>query len=354
MINVQLVDDSSLVRKLLQEQLEQAPGICISGSARDPIFAMRNMDKKWPDVIILDIEMPRMDGITFLKKIMAERPTPIIICSTLTAKGADTTIQALSSGAVDIITKPELELRNFMESSKERLIQSVKAAAQAKMSLASKRKLAPKPVTQKLNADAVLPAGSTSKVFNTTDRVVAIGTSTGGTQALERVLTKLPRTAPGIVVVQHMPEHFTAAFAQRLNQLCDVTVKEAEDGDRVISGTVLIANGGKHMLLKRNGAQYAVTLKDGPLVSRHRPSVDVLFRSVANAAGQNALGIIMTGMGDDGVRGMLEMRNSGAPTYAQDEASCVVYGMPKEAIRQQAAMHEIHIDNIPHLIEKFS
>jgi two-component system chemotaxis response regulator CheB len=352
MINVQLVDDSALVRKLLQEQLEHTPGIRISGSARDPIFAMRNMEKQWPDVIILDIEMPRMDGITFLKKIMAERPTPIIICSTLTQKGADTTMQAMSAGAVDIITKPESELRAFVESSKERLIQSVKAAAQARVSAASRPKPKTQTATQKLSADAVLPS-TERKTMTTTDKVIAIGTSTGGTQALEKVLTRLPRTAPGIVVVQHMPEHFTAAFADRLNQLSNVTVKEAQDGDRVISGTVLIANGGKHMLLKRSGAQYTVVTKNGPLVSRHRPSVDVLFRSVANAAGQNALGIIMTGMGDDGVKGMQEMRKTGACTYAQDEASCVVYGMPKEAIRQGAAMYEIPLEQIPQLIAKF-
>ncbi len=353
MINVQLVDDSSLVRKLLQEQLEQTQGIRISGSARDPIFAMRNMEKLWPDVIILDIEMPRMDGITFLKKIMAERPTPIIICSTLTEKGADTTMQAMSAGAVDIITKPQTELRAFMEHSRERLIQSVKAAALARVSPSSRPKARIQSPTEKLTADAVLPSNPERRPFATTDKVVAIGTSTGGTQALEKVLTRLPRTAPGIVVVQHMPEHFTAAFATRLDQLCEVTVKEAQHGDRVLSGTVLIANGGKHMLLSRNGAQYTVAIKDGPLVSRHRPSVDVLFRSVANAAGQNAMGIIMTGMGDDGVKGMLEMRKTGASTYAQDEASCVVYGMPKEAIRQGAAMYEISLEQIPQLISRF-
>ncbi|MCE0492447.1 protein-glutamate methylesterase/protein-glutamine glutaminase [Vibrio salinus] len=350
MIKVQLVDDSALVRKLLQEQLEQVSGICVSGSARDPIFAMRNMEKQWPDVIILDIEMPRMDGITFLKKIMAERPTPIIICSTLTEKGADTTMQAMSAGAVDIITKPETELRAFVEGSRERLIQSVRAAAQAKVSASFRKTQEP---TEKLSADAILPVHTKRKVLTTTDKVIAIGTSTGGTQALEKVLKQLPRTVPGIVVVQHMPEQFTSAFATRLNQLCDVTVKEAQDGDRVISGTVLIANGGKHMLLNRNGAQYTVSIKDGPLVSRHRPSVDVLFRSVANAAGKNAIGIIMTGMGDDGVKGMMEMKKSGAETYAQDEASCVVYGMPKEAVRQGAAMYELSLEQIPCLIADF-
>lgn len=354
MINVQLVDDSALVRKLLQEQLEEIPGICISGSARDPLFAMRNMEKQWPDVIILDIEMPRMDGITFLKKIMAERPTPVIICSTLTEKGAETTMQAMSAGAVDIITKPQSELRAFMEGSKDRLIHAVKAAAEARVSRSARLKSTPQPATEKLTADAVLPAHPERKILGTTtDKVVAIGTSTGGTQALEKVLTQLPRTSPGIVVVQHMPEQFTAAFATRLNQLCDVTVKEAQNGDRVISGTVLIANGGKHMLLARNGAQYIVNLKDGPLVSRHRPSVDVLFRSVANIAGKNALGIIMTGMGDDGVKGMLEMRKNGAVTYAQDEATCVVYGMPKEAVKQGAAMYEVPLEQIPKLIADF-
>lgn len=357
MIKVLIVDDSAVVRQVLTEQLGTAPGIEVIGSARDPIYAMNKMQQQWPDVVILDIEMPRMDGITFLRKIMHERPTPVVICSTLTDKGAEVTMQAMAAGAVDIITKPKAGLKNFLQESRTLLIDAIRAAGHAKPGqiksgqIKTARKTPP-PVQKKQSADVMLTVSS-GAMSETTDRVVALGTSTGGTQALEAVLTRLPRTAPGIVVVQHMPAQFTAAFAQRLDTLCEVRVKEAENHDRVINGQVLIAPGSMHMLLRRSGAQYRVEIKNGPLVSRHRPSVDVLFRSVANAAGSNALGVIMTGMGDDGANGLLEMRNAGARTLAQNEATCVVYGMPKEAVKLDAVDEQVALDKIPEEILKF-
>lgn len=330
-VRVLIVDDSAVVRQVLTELLAQDREIEVIGVAADPIFAMEKMKKQWPDVIVLDVEMPRMDGITFLRKLMAERPTPVVICSTLTERGAETTMQALAAGAVDIVTKPRIGLKSFLQESALEFIRVIKAAAHAR----PKRMSVPAPLTvaPKLTADAVLSGVTGQPMAQTTNKVVAIGASTGGTQALEQVLTALPRTTVGIVIVQHMPEKFTAAFAQRLDGICEVEVREAQTGDRVIPGRALIAPGGRHMLLRRNGAQYQVEVIDGPPVNRHKPSVDVLFRSVAKCAGKNAVGIIMTGMGDDGAAGMLEMRNSGALTIAQDEASCVVFGMPKEAIK---------------------
>jgi two-component system chemotaxis response regulator CheB len=306
------------------------------------------MKQAWPDVIVLDVEMPRMDGITFLKKIMAERPTPVVICSTLTEKGAETTMAALAAGAVSIITKPKLGLKDFLSESADELVAAVRAASHANVRrLAPRVAPAPAPVAAKLTADAVLPAAPDTRALpRTTERVVAIGTSTGGTLALEEVLTALPRVTPGIVIVQHMPEKFTAAFADRLNGLCQIEVREARHGDRVLPGRALIAPGGKHMLLRRDGAHYHVDVIDGPLVNRHRPSVDVLFRSVAKHAGANALGIIMTGMGDDGAAGLLEMRKAGARTVAQDEDSCVVYGMPKEAVKRGGVEKSVPLKGI--------
>ncbi|MBS4096612.1 MAG: chemotaxis response regulator protein-glutamate methylesterase [Sulfuricella sp.] len=335
-INILIVDDSAVVRQVLTGLLEQDPAIHIMGAAADPLFAMERMSRQWPDVIVLDVEMPRMDGISFLKKIMAERPTPVVICSTLTEAGAETTMQAMSAGAVSIVTKPKIGLKRFLEDASSDIVGAVKAAAQAnvrRMVMAAPHaKVAPK-----LSADAILPAGQGHALAQTTERIVAIGTSTGGTQALEVVLTALPRVCPGIVIVQHMPEKFTAAFAARLDGISQIEVREAQNNDRVVPGRALIAPGGRHMVLKRSGAQYFVEVLDGPLVNRHRPSVDVLFRSVAKTAGKNAVGIIMTGMGDDGANGLLEMRQAGAPTVAQDEATCVVFGMPKEAIKRGAA-----------------
>lgn len=350
-INVMLVDDSAVVRQVLQRVLSQDPGIQVVGAAADPLFAMNRMSEHWPDVIVLDVEMPRMDGITFLKKIMAEHPIPVVICSTLTEKGAETTMQALSAGAVSIVTKPKIGLKSFLEDAAGDIIHAVKAAARA--NVANLRPNSALTVRPKLSADAVLPQ-SGQAMSKTTEHIVAIGTSTGGTQALEFVLSALPSTAPGIVVVQHMPEKFTASFAQRLDSLCELRVKEAGHNDRVLPGTALIAPGGKHMMLKRNGAQYHVEVVDGPLVNRHKPSVDVLFRSVAKFAGKNAVGIIMTGMGDDGARGLKEIREAGAPTVAQDEKSCVVFGMPKEAIAIDAAGKVISLGNIPNEIMKYA
>ena len=328
-IKVMVVDDSAVVRQVVAGMLAEDPGIEVIAAVADPLLAITRMKVQWPDVIVLDIEMPRMDGITFLKKIMAERPTPVVICSTLAEAGAKTSIEALAAGAVAIITKPKIGLKQFLIDASDDLLSAVKAAAQANVKRIQ--------VTDKHTADVIMAAsGKHSAMTQTTERVVALGTSTGGTQALEVVLKGLPRVCPGIVIVQHMPEKFTAEFANRLNKLCQIEVKEAQNNDRVVNSRALIAPGGKHMLLRRTGAQYFVEVMDGPLVNRHRPSVDVLFRSVAKCAGANALGVIMTGMGDDGAAGLLEMRQAGARTVGQDEASCVVYGMPKEAVKRGA------------------
>jgi two-component system chemotaxis response regulator CheB len=329
-IKVLVVDDSAVVRQVVTELLGEDPDIEVIAACADPILAIARMKVQWPDVIVLDVEMPRMDGITFLKKIMSERPTPVVICSTLALSGAKTSIEALAAGAVSIITKPTLGLKQFLVNASDDMVTAVKAAAKANV-----RKYQPVVVREKNTADVIMPAADRhTAMIQTTERVVALGTSTGGTQALELVLTSLPRVTPGIVIVQHMPEKFTAEFANRLNGLCKIEVREAQNNDRVIPGRALIAPGGKHMVLRRTGAQYYVEVMDGPLVNRHRPSVDVLFRSVAKCAGANALGVIMTGMGDDGAAGLMEMRTAGAHTLAQDEDSCVVFGMPKEAIKR--------------------
>ena len=326
-IKVLVVDDSAVVRQVVASQLNADPEIEVIAAVADPILAIARMKVQWPDVIVLDIEMPRMDGITFLKLVMAEKPTPVVICSTLAEAGAQTSMLALAAGAVAIITKPKIGLKQFLEDASEDLVTAVKAAAKANVGVLR--------ASVKHTADVIMSAADKhSAMIQTTERVVALGTSTGGTQALEVVLTGLPRVTPGIVIVQHMPEKFTAAFAERLNSLCQIEVREAKNNDRVVNSRALIAPGGKHMLLRRTGAQYYVEVMDGPLVNRHRPSVDVLFRSVAKCAGANALGVIMTGMGDDGAAGLAEMRKAGARTVAQDEASCVVYGMPKEAVKR--------------------
>ena len=346
-IKVLIVDDSAVVRQVLQGILEWDPSIQVIGVASDPIFAMEKMGKQWPDVIVLDVEMPRMDGITFLKKIMAERPTPVVICSTLTGRGAATTVQAMEAGAVTIVTKPKIGLKQFLSDSAADLINAVKEASQVRVSRLKPAPALPQKVAPKLTADAIMPAAGVHAMAQTTERIVAIGTSTGGTQALEAVLTALPRVCPGIVIVQHMPEKFTASFAARLDSLCEIEVREAKNNDRVIPGLALIAPGGRHMLLKRSGAYYHVEVVDGPVVNRHRPSVDVLFRSVAKYAGKNATGIIMTGMGDDGAHGLKEMHDAGAPTVAQDEETCVVFGMPKEAIKLGGVDRIMPLDRIP-------
>jgi two-component system chemotaxis response regulator CheB len=341
-IKVMVVDDSAVVRQAMLEVLKTAPDIEVIGTASDPLFALQKMQAQWPDVITLDVEMPRMDGITFLKKLMAEHPTPVVICSSLTEKGAETTLQALAAGAVSIITKPKMGVKQFLQDASNDLVSAVQAAARANI-----RRLVAPPmaVTAKLSADAMLPPPS-GAMARTTERIVAIGTSTGGTQALEAVLRRLPRVCPGIVIVQHMPEKFTAAFAERLNSLCEIEVLEARNGDRVLPGRALIAPGGMHMMLTRSGAQYGVEVLNGPLVSRHKPSVDVLFRSAAKLAGRNATGIIMTGMGDDGARGLKEMHDAGAYTVAEDESTCVVFGMPKEALKLGAVDRSVPLHGI--------
>jgi two-component system chemotaxis response regulator CheB len=385
-----VIDDSAVVRKHLADTLT-AGGIEVIATAGDPLFAWPKMEACWPDVIVLDVEMPHMDGITFLRKVMAERPTPVVMCSTLTAAGATTTLQALAEGAVAFVTKPKLGLRDFLTDSTNGLVAAVRSAAGANVRMLRPRTTTPAASTTSAptappeaargaleptgraapamsaerhsefgtgaafnSALAPLSALSGSAMDEATDRVIAIGSSTGGVQAIEAVLTALPRTTPGVVIVQHMPEAFTGAFAARLSGLCEMEVKEARDGDLVIEGQVLIAPGGRHMQLMRSGAQYVVAVRDGPLVNRHKPSVDVLFKSVAHCAGRNAIGVILTGMGDDGARGLLEMRRAGAATAAQDEASSVVWGMPREAIRLDAADNVLALGDVAHWLGSVS
>jgi two-component system chemotaxis response regulator CheB len=342
-IRVLIVDDSAVVRQTLTDTLLSDPMISILGAARDPYVAADMMAREAPDVIILDVEMPRMDGITFLHKIMSQHPIPVVMCSTLTEKGAETTLKALEYGAVDIIQKPKMGTKQFIEESKIRICDAVKAAARVSVKRVS---ASPRGVEKKLTADVMMPPPSSQAMVQTTERVVAVGASTGGTEALRVFLEALPGDCSGIVIVQHMPEGFTRAFSERLNGICRIRVKEAENGDSVLRGQALIAPGNKHMMLKRSGARYFVEIKEGPLVCRHRPSVDVLFRSTARYAGKNAVGVIMTGMGDDGARGMREMKEAGAHTIAQDEASCVVFGMPKEAIEMGGVDKIMPLDRI--------
>lgn len=350
-IRVLVVDDSAVVRQVLTELLGADARIRVLATAADPLIAFERMKQGWPDVIVTDVEMPRMDGVTFVRRVMSERPTPVIVCSSLTEKGAETTMDALAAGAIGVVTKPRIGVKQFLHESAQTLIDAVKAAARARVG--PPRALAPGPKAgPKLTADAIMAPPAGDAMRTTTEKLIAIGTSTGGTQALEAVLTRLPRVSPGLVIVQHMPERFTAAFAARLNALCDIDVREAVHGDRVRPGLALIAPGGRHMMVKRSGAQYLVDVVDGPLVNRHKPSVDVLFRSVAKFAGRNAVGIIMTGMGDDGARGLKEMRDAGASTFAQDEASCVVFGMPKEAIKLNAVEQVLALDGIPGVIAR--
>jgi two-component system, chemotaxis family, protein-glutamate methylesterase/glutaminase len=340
-LKVLVVDDSAMVRLALTAVLESDPTIKVIATAQDPYVAAQKIAQEVPDVVLLDVEMPRMDGITFLRKLMNQHPIPVVICSSLAQAGSDTVMSALESGAVDIITKPALGVKSFFEEERLRIIDTVKGAAVAQLkrlqsaarSQISRTDDFSKGIAPKLTADAVLPAPSGKAMLRTTERVVVVGASTGGTEALREFLEALPHDCPGIVVVQHMPENFTASFARRLNAICRVDVKEAVDGDSVLRGRVLIAPGNRHTLLKRSGARYMVEVSGGELVCRHRPSVDVLFRSAATYAGGNAIGVIMTGMGDDGARGMKEMHTSGAFTLAQDEATCVVFGMPAEAIK---------------------
>jgi two-component system chemotaxis response regulator CheB len=333
-IHVLVIDDSASVRQALVAILSADPGFEVE-VASDPFVAASRIARRLPDVITLDVEMPRMDGITFLRKLMGQCPVPVVMCSSLVEGGSETLFQALEAGAVDVILKPRMGVAEHLAELHQHIRDTIRAAAQARVQPRTAASL--RPPVPKLTADAMLPPPGPQSRANamarTTEMIVCIGASTGGTEALREVLIALPANAPGVVVVQHMPENFTRAFAQRLDGLCEVSVKEAEHGDTVLRGHVLIAPGGlRHTLLERQGARYVVAVKEGPAVSRHRPSVDVLFRSAARNAGGNAIGVIMTGMGDDGAKGLLEMREAGARTFAQDEASSVVFGMPREAI----------------------
>lgn len=349
-IRVLVIDDSASVRQTLVRVLQEDPDIEVMGVATDPFMAAKKIQEEIPDVITLDVEMPRMDGITFLRKLMLQRPIPVVMCSSLTEAGSETLLQALEAGAVDVILKSKIGAADSLSDDAVRIREVVKSASHARLGNTRRSASSLRPgkdaPPQKLTADAMLPPPTGRAMAKTTEMIVCVGASTGGTEALREFLEALPANAPGIVIVQHMPEKFTAAFAKRLNSLCAVEVKEAVDGDPVLRGHVLIAPGDRHMLLERRGARYHVSVKTGPLVSRHRPSVDVLFRSAARAAGSNAMGIIMTGMGDDGAKGMLEMHQAGAYTVAQDEATSIVFGMPKEAIAKGGVDRILPLDQI--------
>jgi two-component system chemotaxis response regulator CheB len=351
-IRVLIVDDSASVRTTLSDIIAADPDLEVMATAADPYVAVERIRHEIPDVIFLDLEMPRMDGLTFLRKIMSQRPIPVVVCSSLTETGSDKMMEALEAGAVDVVTKPRVDTAQWLQDSSMRICDAAKAAAHAKMK--GRAKPAPRlTVEAKLTADVVIPQRSAARAaavlatLPVTEPIICIGASTGGTEALREVLEQLPADAPGIVIVQHMPERFTNAFARRLDTLCQMEIKEAEDGDLVQQGRVLIAPGNFHMALHRTGLRYTVNVIDGPHVSRHRPSVDVLFRSAAQNAGRNAMGILLTGMGDDGAKGLLEMRDAGAFTVAQDEASCVVFGMPKEAIALGAADRILPLKRVP-------
>ncbi len=354
MINIFIIDDSATVRKVLGDLVSNAPGLNLIGVAQDPIFALKRMQSNWPDVIVSDIEMPRMDGISFLKKIMRERPTPVVVCSTLTQADSALSIKALEHGAVEVIAKPKMNLMEGLNDSAKVLIDAVKAASQANMKRVKTSAPSAVRVDSNLNADVINPNGSPDRVATSMCRAVAIGTSTGGPQALESILTRLPADTPAIAVVQHMPEKFTRAFAERLDSICQVRVKEAAQDDVMQSGLVLIAPGGHHLAIEQRGAQSIAVIKQGPPVSRHKPSVDVLFRSFARAYGKQALGIIMTGMGDDGANGLKEMHDLGSITLAQNKATCVVYGMPAVAVSKGAVDQVVSLDHIAAKIMQYS
>jgi two-component system chemotaxis response regulator CheB len=344
-IKVYVVDDSAVVRQTLLHLLQGDPEIQLIGSAPNPLIAGPAIQKNRPDVLLLDIEMPGMDGLTFLRQIMDSSPIPTVICSTLTTDGSKAALEALAAGAVAVVAKPRLGLKQFLEESRLELVRALKSAAQSRPRAAARPAMAgpsrtARPMIAGLHALSV-------------NKPVAIGSSTGGTQALESVLTELPADGPGIAIVQHMPERFTAMYASRLDGICAMNIREARSGDRIERGVVLIAPGGKHMQVRKQGGQYFAEVLAGPPVNRHCPSVDVLFKTMAECAGPDALGIIMTGMGDDGARGLLAMHQAGARTVAQDEASCVVFGMPREAIKLGAADEVLPLDRMAGEILKF-
>ena len=340
-IRVLTVDDSALMRQVLATLLSKDPGIEVIGSAPDPFIAREKIKALNPDVLTLDVEMPKMDGLTFLEKLMRGHPMPVVMVSSLTEAGCQTTLRALELGAVDFITKPKIDLREGMEDVAQDLIAKVKAAAIANV----KRQASG--VRREMTPLTSHPSPLMSSMIKTTDTIIAIGSSTGGTEAVKDVLMALPPNTPPILITQHMPERFTKTWADRMNQLCRISVKEAEDGDSVLPGHALVAPGSYHMTLVRSGARYTVRINQDPPVNRHRPSVDVMFASVAQYAGANAVGVILTGMGGDGAKEMLAMKQAGAFTIAQDEASCVVFGMPKEAIKLGGVDKILPLSEIP-------
>lgn len=345
-VRVLIVDDSSVVRRTLSDELHKQPGIVVVGTAPDPFVARDKILALHPDVITLDIEMPRMDGLTFLRRLMKHYPIPVIIVSSLTPKGCQTAIACMEAGAVDVLCKPGASY-SIGDLGKElgSLIRAVSGARLRPVAAGAAAAVAGTPLRS---------SGPLAAMIQTTHKVIAIGSSTGGTEALRSILTTLPKTAPGIIMTQHMPEGFTTSFAQRLDSLCEIEVREAHDGDWVSPGLALLAPGNKHMRLARDGARYLVRVCEGPRVCRHRPSVEVLFESAAKYAGANAMGVILTGMGNDGATGLLSMRKAGAVTLAQDEASCVVFGMPREAIACGGASIVAPLNEIPQHILSFS
>lgn len=346
-IRVLIVDDSALVRKLLTEMLSVDHMIEVVGQAPDPYVAREKIKQLNPDVLTLDVEMPKMDGVTFLSNLMRLRPMPVVMVSSLTESGADITLRALELGAVDFVTKPKVDLASGLDDYAEEIRAKVKMAAGVKVRTLEKvAQTVARDVDAKLSADAIIAKGAMPTHLKTTEKIIAIGASTGGTEAIKDVLLGLPANAPGIVITQHIPEAFSGPFAARMNNLAAMTVAEAHDGDQILPGHCFIAPGGRHLLVERSGARFYCRLNDGPPVNRHRPSVDVLFRSVAQQIGQNAIGVILTGMGDDGARGLLEMKEAGSPTIAQDEATSVVWGMPGEAVKRGAADIQLPLGSI--------
>lgn len=349
-VKILIIDDSALVRQTLEKLLLSEPDFEVIGKAANPYFAAEKIKKQIPDVITLDVEMPRMDGLTFLKVLMKQKPIPVVVISSLTRKGNATAIKALELGAIDVVNKPNMRsIGDLQNVERLKFIDTIRAAAHANV-LKSKEVLSAIKTNNSLPKDKIIEKPPSSSMLETTNKILAIGASTGGTEAIHYVLKNLPYDCPPVAIVQHMPEHFTRTFAARMNDVCEITVKEAQHGEALIRGQALIAPGNKHMLLKRSGARYYVELDDGPLVNRHKPSVDVLFKSVAQYAGKNAIGVIMTGMGKDGAQGLLEMKEAGAFTIAQNKESCVVYGMPQEAVRLGAADKVVSLRQIPNIV----